>query len=189
VTRTLTSLGVLASLAALVAVAQTPSAGPATPPGGTWDDYRIIVTRNIFARDRSASRPRPPSFRPPPARDAEEEITLTGVVVQEDLCVAFFEDTRTGETILVPAGRTFGTGTVVSVSLDGVEYRSGETTRMLSLGENLRGMTVRAPPPGASSQPASMPSSAPATGPSQPGAGTSDILERMRQRRLQELRP
>jgi hypothetical protein len=187
-------LVLLAWLLAAMAAGPTPSTRPAAAPSASLDDYRVVWTRNVFARDRSAYRERPPvRFSPP--RPVEHPVVLTGVVVQDALQVAFFEDTRTGETVRVSPGQALGDGTVTAVSLDSVEYRYGEVTRTIMLGENLSGVATSLYPlsvPGAPATATSEPTSAASEPASEPsgtsGRSTNDVLERMRLRRSREMR-
>ncbi|MFH1731062.1 MAG: hypothetical protein ABIF82_05340 [Planctomycetota bacterium] len=166
-------------------------------PGGhnaSWDDYRILLTRNMFARNRSV-RPaeRPAVAKPAPRSRGAHTFVLIGVTVRGDVRIAFFEDSQTGETVQTTIGRTVGAGTIVSIALDTVEYSSGGATRKISVGENLAGVAVTLSPPTASTSPAA--TTAPGAVAGSAGAadkGTdksaNDILERMRKRRLDEMK-
>lgn len=181
-----------AGLVVFLAAGATPTGAPASRPSGSWDSYRLVVTRNIFARDRSArSRVRPVFSQPTTTYGSgQQELVLFGVVVQDGLRLGLFEDTQTHQTVRVPAGQVVGRGTVVSVSLDGVEYRSGGATRNIAIGESLSGLPAAPRASAPTSLPAGSATSGTATGPGEPAdKGASDILERMRQRRAQELRP
>ena len=185
--------GLLVMLLAAAAAGVTPSGSPANDRDATWDSFRLILDRNIFARNRSApSRVRPPGIQPPPGNE-EHFLVLTGVVVREDERVAFFEDARAGETIRAYVGDSLGDGSLASITLDGVEYRSGNSTRRISVGENLAGLTTALYATTAASQPAATTMPEATTLPdaaSKPSSGTdkgaNDILERMRQQHLQE---
>ena len=172
----------------------------AATPGNTkptWDDYRIILDRNIFARDRSAPSATHRSIAPstPPV---EESIVLTGVAVRGDARVAFFENTRTGETVRAVPGGVLAGGSVSAISLDSVDYRAGEATRTISVGQNLAGLVAVLSPPAASppstpvgtTQPARASGAAATVDAAKPeekvDKTTNDIIERMRLRRLQE---
>jgi len=188
-----------------------------------WDAYRILVDRNIFMRYRRAPRPdrpldpQPAAPRPP----AAPQFVLTGTARSGDGFIAFFEESRTGDTARVAVGQTVGEAVVTAITLDGVEVAKGETTRTIRIGDDLEGRAVERPhqatpspppavptppaeeakaaePAGADDSPEAGPS--PAEGkpaddpteaepPSQSGdADIAEILERMRQRREEELR-
>lgn len=177
--------------AAVLSLAATPASQPApaaTPP--SWDSYRLIVSRNMFARDRAAPTSRRYTPSPRRSENGEPELILTGVIVQEELRIAFFEDSRSGLTYRVPVGGVLGSVAVESISLDGVELRGEGRARRIAIGENLSGAagtslrdaasqpTTAAAGTSAESQPAGPPTD----------KGLEDILERMRQRRLQEMK-
>jgi hypothetical protein len=185
--------------------APPPPARPAGDATASLESYRLLVTRNIFMRDRSrrvVSVPRT-SYAAPPQRSSEDYVVLTGVAVREPVHVAFFEDSQAGRTIPVCIGQVLGRGVLTAITMDGIQYQSGGVTRMIGIGENLRGVTTAFYTPSAATQPAATttptttPTTGPTTGPatqestSQPGqttpGGTGDILERLRLRRAQEL--
>jgi len=151
------------------------ASGPGTLPTVSWEDYHLILDRNIFAKDRtSPSRGRESASRPAEA-SGSGQMVLTGVALRGDARTAFFEDSRTGQTVKAAVGKSLGEGTIISISLDAVEYRIAGSTRKIAIGQNLSGTagTLYA----ASSQPATQ------------GTPLADeVAERMRQRRLQELK-
>lgn len=172
----------------------TPAPAPTPNKNASWDDYRLVLNRNIFSKDRRSREVRVRNgFDPaPPQYRAEDFLVLTGVVVQGDLHVAFLEDKRTGESVRVPAGKTLGKGTVEAVTIDGMDYRLGNAARHVSIGDSLTGVTatvaaasVSAPPTPGSGDAAPTVSSTggPTSGPS--AANLNDVAERMRLRRLQ----
>jgi len=168
---------------ASVAAGATPTSGPAVARNTSWDSYQIILTRNIFSRDRSTGRT---AYSRPAPRSGRHYMVLTGVAMQGPDRVAFFEDNQTGEATVTWVGQALGNGTVVSVSLDSVEYRSGDLTRTIMVGESLSGPTDSLGSASAASGPADGTSEADA-GPGGVRGGPADsVLERMRQRRLQE---
>ncbi len=182
---TLASIVLLIPLLAGAAVSKSPASAPASAPTSAraTDDYRIIIDRNIFTRNRRAISRSTSIIRMGPATNMGT--VLTGVAIQADEPVAFFEDVRSGETTKLAVGQSIEGGQIVSISLDSVEFKSGGMTRTVNLGENLQGVSaVFAAPPAAASVPA------PATAAtSQPAIdkNTADVIERLRQRRLQEM--
>jgi len=173
-----------------VSSASAPSSAPAGTRSVSFDDYRIIVTRNIFARNRYMPTQGAPVSRPTVSQERENSLVLTGVAAQGKVREAFFEDNRSGETLRVPVGSAFSAGTIVSVSFDGVVYRTGGVTRKITVGESLAGVPAGLYVPGASSQPVAAAASEPAGGPGaiEGASGGGGVLERMRQRREQEQR-
>jgi len=174
--RFLLFLGLPALFLASAAAATSPRSAQGDR-NDSWDDYGILLTRNIFERNRTApSAERPPVIQPEPRSSSAPTFVLAGVAVRGDVRVAFFEDSQTGETLQTAVGRTIGGGTVLSISLDSVEYSSDGTTRRIRVGENLAGVAAALSPPPADT--------------TDKGADKSadDVLERMRQRRLNELK-
>jgi hypothetical protein len=171
---------------ASVAAGATPTSGPAVARNTSWDSYRIILTRNIFSRDRSLPSTGRTAYSRPASRSGRHYMVLTGVAMQGADRVAFFEDNQTGEATVTWVGQALGNGTVVSVSLDSVEYRSGDLTRTIMVGENLSGPTDSLESASSASGPAEGASEAD-VGPGEVRGGPADsVLERMRRRRLQE---
>jgi len=198
-----------AAIAAL-AIATISPLPAETEPGNSWDEYRVLMERNIFLRDRRRPMLRRPSPRPaePVVRDSDGDIVLIGVGRRDGEFVAFFENVATRVTTRVAAGQAVGKGRVQAITLDGVGYDRDGTVTRIDIGHALPGgrfarQTVSSGEP-ASTQPGESP--LPTTEPSgdtaapqidtrpvppRSGAGSddiADILKRMRQRREQELR-
>lgn len=182
--RTLFTLGLLGLFLTAMAVGAAPSTAPVTSAAGgrnaSFDAYQLILNRNIFSRDRTSSRPARASRET--SRTGEQGLMLTGVAEQGDISVAFFEDLQSGQIIRALEGQAIGEGEIVAISLDSVQYRSGDQNRQIVIGQNLTGSSASLASTRSSSQPAE------ATSQGALGQGGNDILERMRQRRLQEQR-
>ena len=191
----------LAVVLAAVAVGLQP------PPAGTGredspDDYRVLVECNIFLRDRGRPRrPRVVATKPivRDTYDSDRSVMLRGVARNGDEFVALFEDLRTGATPTVRVGEAIGKGTVKAITLEGVEYQRAGSVRSIAIDQSLAGsVTATAPAGDPSIDPAAPPSQQPTTRPggaapsAPPGnakdTAIKDILERLRQRREQELR-
>jgi len=209
--RTRTLFGALALIAAAVfgAPAKTPATRPAPERVSTWDDYQIIVSRNMFSKDRARQRSSSyvPSSRPSyssyASRSSEERtgFILTGIGHADLQRVAFFEDASSGSTMRVWVGQALDKGYVTAITLDSVVYQRNGMVRRIEIGQNLSGVSASMPTADstsstpttgpASTQPTSEPSgatSAPA-GASPPGnTATDSIEERLRQRRAKELK-
>ena len=181
-----------------------------TAPEDSWENYRVLVERNIFLRDRRPARPRGPSLGPrePIVRDSDRDVVLTGIGRRNGEYVAFFENTATGVTTRARMGEDVGKGRIRAITLDTVEYeRDGVVTR-IEIGYALQGgRFVRETVPTSSratTRPSdsSLSTTAPATAPAEQASEASpagsgggaestdveDILRQMRQRREQELR-
>jgi hypothetical protein len=178
--------------------------------GDSWDEYRLLIDRNIFLRYRRRPTTRAPAPRPVTRgpRDSDYDIVLTGVGRHDGEYVAFFEDTASEVTGRIRVGEAVGRGKVRAITLDAVDYERDGSVRRIEIGYALRGgrfvreaPTVAPPPATQPSEPAS-PTTGPATAPAEParepratprpsGAGDSDIadiLKKMRERREKELR-
>jgi len=185
----------------------SPSARTPAPSarGPSYDDYRLISERNIFSRDRTSrtrtytrseptSRPAPPAPPPaPPASPGDTVWVLAGVALHREAQVAFLENLQTGEVLRLSPGSAAASGTIASICLDSVEYSRGATTRTIRVGENLAGEVPTSFTVARSSLAPASPSSGAASSSSttQPATtsdpGVNSILERLRQRRLQEM--
>lgn len=168
--------------------------------------YQTVISRNIFVPDRTVKTSMRiadfvPKFEKPTVPRAEK--ILTGIAMQGDDPVAFFEDSQTGETTLVAAGGALDDGKITCITFDGVTYCTGKVTRNVQVGETLSGAAASLASadatvpttPTATSQTATETASGPTpatqtTGGTPPSAGASNenmsIEERMRQRRLKE---
>jgi len=161
--------------------------------GASWDRYKVIAERNVFLRDRTRrnDRMRLPASTAP-ERQPWQDIVLSGVSRVGHEHVAFLEDTRRGGTTRARVGDEVGGGKIVEMTLDGLTHeRNGERARV-RVGSTLGGEPPPAARPAAGGQPVAGQPAAPA-GPaaaasSEAGpAGSQSVLERLRQRRLQEM--
>ena len=179
----------LPATAALAPATQSASA-PSTRPKRSLDDYRLIVDRNIFSRDRTRRSLAARSIAGPPATRpaSQRHLVLTGAALQGEAPMAFFEDSLDGQTLWVQVGMPIGHGVVADISLDGVTYRNGKGERTIAIGEDMEGIAVTLQ--ASTTQGASAPADAPASADTAPAPAGSenDVLQRMRLRRLQELK-
>lgn len=144
------------------------------PEGEPWEKYEALIERNPFSRVRGR-RPEPtresrPSSPPPPAESFYE---LKGVAQTGDSLAAFLEDIRNGIE-KVGVGEEIAGGTVVEINLDGLVFEKGGQRRSVAIGSRLSGGS----------------SSATGSGEARSSVAPADeasLLERLRQRRAQEL--
>ena len=153
-----------------------------TPPvvSQGWERYEVLVERNIFSRDRGRPDPRESereSYVPPPP-PPERFLLLTGIVKQGDEWLAFLEDARTGAVSKLRVGDGVLEGRVAAITMDSIDYEKDGRIAHVAMGDNLEG--------GRSSRSGSTVSS-PTTSAPASSAGSSNILERLRQRRQREL--
>jgi hypothetical protein len=173
--------------------ASAPTSAPATPNGSTWESYGVIVTRNMFVSDRGKLLRVQRTYTSRRPRTSTQSLVLTGVAVQPPDTFAFFEDTRTGDTLRVSVGEAVGNGTLASVSLDGIEFLDNNVARKISIGQTLSGDSISLVYAPLTSQPTTGEADeGDVEATSQPAStgniSSNDLLERMRQRRLQENR-
>ncbi len=181
--------GVLAIL--LIACAADNSSGAEEGQAqASWENYEMVVERNIFSRDRSRASKSPFAAVKEPAPRPERYIVLRGIVQQGKEHIAFLEDTRTGTTTKARLGDSVAQGQVGNITLDCVEYESNGQTAKIEVGQNLEGGVSPPPIPhevfdtvGASE--------VPAAGTPEGGATVSGdeaaILERLREKRRKEV--
>lgn len=195
--RALTAFLATLLLMALAGSGATPASQSTGVTKTSWEDYRLILSRNIFSRNRTAPRRESRNGFSRPVRPAVESfLVLRGVGMQENLRIAFVEDTRSGQSYRVATGKSLGGGLIQSISLDGVEYVLNGASRQINIGESLTGVpagsaSTSSQPSTLSADPTATSQAAPAgasPAPSSAPASVNDLIERMRQRRLQETR-
>ena len=178
-----TSTSAPASAPATASAPAAPEAAAAQAPDSPFN-YRLIVDRNIFARDRHAAAVSRPAaaVSQPTTQEASAALVLIGVAVRDEVRLAFFEDSRNGSTLPLAVGGMLEGGKILSVSLEGVEVSLAGGIRKLLVGDSLSGQRP-------TTEPASQPAGESASGENAAEGGSdSEIIKRMRQRRLQELR-
>jgi hypothetical protein len=156
-----------------------------------WNEYRLLVERNVFRRDRGRRQERQgPRTVPAPPRP-ERSIVLTGIAVQGDQRVAFLEDRRTGVTTRAVPGQKVASGAVTEVQGDRIKYEADGTALEVRIGQNLEsGLGTGAPAASATAAGEGAPEGAApetTTPAGAAGGARSDLLERLRQQRLREL--
>ncbi len=176
--------------AAALGPATRSASAPSARPKRSLEDYRLIVDRNIFSRDRTrrtvAARP---SREPAATQPVEQRhLVLTGVALQGEAPMAFFEDSLDGQTLWVRTGMPIGHGVVRDISFEGVTYRNGAGERIIAIGEDIEGVAVTLQASTTQGASAATDAGAPAAGAAAPAGNADDVLQRMRLRRLQELK-
>ena len=167
----------------LLAVLPAASAPLGSSPTSSYDRYHVLVERNMFSRDRSQRSERRTERVQPVLPTPEKSIFLKGIIQQNQACVAFLEDTRTGITTQARIGDSVAQGKLKSITTGQMEYELEGRVITVRIGENLEGESTAAMSAHSLSQPASDSEAVPAA------AGRKDeaaILERMRQKRREE---
>ena len=146
-------------------------------------DYSLLVSRSVFVHGRMTDiRPVDPNGGTPisvPPRP-EKSLLFNGATKADGELVAFIEDMTAGKVLKLRVGDPVARGKIAAITLDTFDYDSGGKVRQIMLGQNLDGE-------------AGLPTSRPTTSSSSPGSSTpggsplTDILERLRQKRAQEL--
>jgi len=153
-----------------------------------WTQYRIILERNIFSRQRGPVRQ--PGEREEPREIAvpnpESYFILKGIVQEDSEFIAFVEDTRSSQVLRLRQGNSVARGTIAALSLDSLEYEleGGKTT--IRMGYDLEGGhgAVTAGELMEWSQTSAAVESAE---PAVPTGEQADILKQLMERRKQEL--
>jgi len=176
-------------LVCLVCLAVGGARGASPERAADSESYTVLIERNIFLRDRARGRSRESAPPPAPVYSDAHYIVLRGIVRQGEEYVVFLEDTRSRVTSRVAAGGVMPQGVTVRPALDALAYEKDGRTITVELGRNLEGdapATESVPRlTGGNGAPAAMPTSG---GPASANGGAeSSILERLRQRRQQEL--
>jgi hypothetical protein len=180
---------------AAVELGQAPArSAPSTPTArpDPWQKYEIILSRNIFSRQRAPVRPRDERREPEKVvvPNPESYFLLKGVVQENDTFIAFVENTQGGGVLRLHAGDRVARGTIKALSLDSIEYELESQTITIKLGYDLEGRygtTVTTgelpdlselPAPAVPQQPAQTPP---------PSGDEAEILRRLMEQRKQQL--
>ncbi|XAM00281.1 hypothetical protein OT109_02610 [Phycisphaeraceae bacterium D3-23] len=186
---------------------------PDTPADNTWQPpeieqgrYDDIVAYNIFQPDRAAlaaeaqRQPEPdlpddpepiePVVELPPP-DPDASLVLVGVSIHGPVATAHIEDRTTGDIIVLNETGPFSEGRIEAITVQGITYIVGETSRSIGIGQALTGETPEPQSPsttprtgGTGTPPATPGSTEP--GSATPSDGLTDLERRMRERRNSE---
>lgn len=99
------------------------------------DDYRVLLTRSIFAG-------RVPGIKAAPS-SAGSALALRGVMQCGAGMVAFVEDTSSGRARLVHVGDAVGDGKIAAIELGHVEFARGERSARIAVGQTFSGEVSR----------------------------------------------
>ena len=91
---------------------------------GFRQQYKLILERNIFSRDRRPYVPREPrTYRPPPP--IETDYCLKGITREQEQLTAFIEQLSTGIIGRYTLNAKIARGAIQAITLDQVEYVLG----------------------------------------------------------------
>ena len=149
-------------------------------------DFALLVSRSVFVHGRMPdiqnsgnSNGAAASVPPRP----ETALLFNGATNADGELVAFVEDTTAGKVLKLKVGDPVARGKVAGITLDSFDYDSAGRRQRIALGQNLDGEAGTA-----TSRPTTSASPSGSSGPLTPGGtGPMDMLERMRQKRAQEL--
>lgn len=148
----------------------------------SWERYQILVQRNIFSKERGRAqeerreRTREPEKEAapvavPPGPKPEADIQLIGILQKDGELVAFLENNKTGAVQAIRQGGAIARGTISTITLDSIDYSYDGSVSTVSIGKNLEGGVAVQSADAAKKE-----------------AGENSILERMRKKRLEDLR-
>jgi hypothetical protein len=131
------------------------------------------VKQNIFSKDRGkAAAAAETQAKPVPKPEAD--LQLVGIVERDGKLIAFVENRKTVAVQAVHSGDTIAGGKVGTVTLESIEFVSGNSTGVVTIGKTLDGGTPPKPAEGEKSAGVS--------------SETNDILERLKRKRQEELK-
>jgi hypothetical protein len=155
-----------------------------------WTKFDIILTRNVFSRQRIPARAvgivEPPKVMPNP----ESYFLLRGVSQEYGQFIAFVEDKQGGSVLRLHHGDHVARGTIKSLNLDVLEYQLGDKTTAVSLGLDLEGGHGAITASDLASLPQTAAPAAPgqsAGAPAAPSANEAEILKRLMEQRKQQI--
>jgi len=107
----------------------------------SWEAFKVIVERNMFSRQRGrrVEQVQGEQMRTPAVMNPESYYVLKGIAQEDGEFVAFLEDTQRGQILRVRKGDSVARGIVKALTLDTIEYQSGERTTTVAMGYDLEG--------------------------------------------------
>lgn len=161
----------------------------------SFDEFKLINSRNIFDPNRRAVRREEPREPRVEARGRPNWLMLTGTLVSEGRALAFFNSSRSDCRKVVSVGESIGEFKVIAITPLQVEWEQNSRRSVLAVGRQvpIEGTTTEPEAPAPTIEPVA-PSPSPASGapsgetPAPPPAGNkNEILRRMMERRAQEM--
>jgi hypothetical protein len=160
----------LVGLLFLLGAIASASGNPSGTLAAKWDDYRIIVDRNIFLKNRTmAASAKSPAKRSTaklpnwpivmmPVYRPEHDIVFVGAIQRHGEYIAFMENTRTGITFRALVGDSMAEGRVAQIALDSVVYESHGRKVRIEMGHGLDGDIPSQGPSPVAASPSDIPS-------------------------------
>jgi hypothetical protein len=111
------------------------------------DRYGVLEQRNIFIRDRTKPTTRRSTTGPggsastQPARNPEQMLFVTGIVLEDDGVHAYVEDSSVSppKILRVAPGENLGRGRVMDIQIDALAFEHAGNTRWVTVGSDLTG--------------------------------------------------
>jgi hypothetical protein len=188
-----------AGVAALLACAAIPGRGAlaAEDRGAVMDkSFNVLLQKSIFSRDRARNSGASATTAPAVARvlSPEQSVAFRGVLCPDEEYVAFVENVQTRQISIVKVGDEIARGRVAAITLDTLAYDSGGKVHQIHLGQDLTGETASSggggystgSPAGFAGTPGATPGAAATASPAAGDPAQQAIIERLRQKRLQE---
>jgi len=179
----------LAGFLVVLLLAAGASVARAARESSSWDQYKVLVTRNIFARVRGErTRTYTPRTTLPrrPEASPESYIRFRGTMSVSGAPKALLEEVRSGNIITAGVGDKLLQGTIAKVGLDSMTYTRDDAEIQILIGESLaKGHSPGPVETGTGTTPTVTGTGTGAT--PAPAGSAAEILERLRQKRMKEL--
>jgi hypothetical protein len=153
------------------------------------DKYAMLSEHNIFVRDRSRPAARETATTRP-THPPEQDFVLTGIVFEAGGYHAYIEDVANARVMRLAVGEGMARGRIASIEMDAVAYDTGGKVTWINVGWDFTGHEA-APLPMPTSEPAeasTQPSTAAPEKPIDPKDPNLTPEQRMKLRRMQELK-
>ncbi len=165
-----------------------PSAEPSPQHETSFEHFAALWEHNIFVRDRTHLVPSASTMRPAAARTPEESLVLTGIVLEDDGFHAYVEDADNSKVLKLSEGDPVARGRIVDMDLNAVEYERGDQQMWITVGSNFAGQATLLGAASSASSSSGPGATQPTTLPINPNDPNLTIEQRMKLRRLQELK-
>ena len=143
ITKALRAVAILLSLTLPAVVpAQTPSPKPAptlahaAPPGLSFENYRMVRTRNVFDPDRRAMNPTQSTAPPVPIKESDY-IALTGTMINAGKALAFFSGSRSDFNKVLSVRDKIADATITNITATGVEVNRAGRKLTVTVGQTV----------------------------------------------------
>jgi hypothetical protein len=154
-------------------VPSEPATDPGSPTASAPTGYAVVAARNLFSPTRTETPPPPPVAAAPAV--ALPKPNLYGVIVREDVSIAYLEDPVTKRVGSYKLGDAIAGGTVQAISRDRVTLSRPDGNVDVRLHDPSRPRPPAPPPAGGATPPALTPPAGGPAAPATPRAGTPPL--------------